>query len=258
MQEAAGERLADAEDQLDRLRRLERADQAGQHAQHAALGAARHEARAAAAPDTGSGSTGRPWSRTPTPALEAEDAAVDVRLAEQHARVVHEIARRKVVRAVDDDVVRAEEIERVGRGERDLVRHDRDLGVDRVQPIPRRRELRAADVRRAVQDLALQVAEVDDVEVDEAERADAGGREVHRDGRAEAAGADAEHLRGLQLALPLDADLRHDQVPAVALHFVVGQLGQRRTSAAAGAPPATDGMMLTVSPGDTGVCSFCR
>ena len=99
--------------------------------------------------------------------------------------------------------------------------------------------------------LPLQVAEVDDVEIDDADAADAGGGEIHRGRRAEAAGADAQHLAGLQLALPVHADLRHDQVPAVALDFVVGELGQRcrRFVAVAGAPPATDGMMLSVSPG---------
>ena len=45
--------------------------------------------------------------------LKAEDGAIDIRLIEQHARVIHEIARGEVVRAIDDDVVIAEEIERV-------------------------------------------------------------------------------------------------------------------------------------------------
>ena len=101
-------------------------------------------------------------------------------------------------------------------------------------------------------------------------RADAGGGQVHRRRRSESARADAEHAAGLQLALPVDADLRHDQMPAVALDFVVGQLRKlavRDWTAAATSravyrarrtPPATDGMMLIVSPGFTGVCSFCR
>ena len=55
-------------------------------------------------------------------------------------------------------------------------------------------------------------------------RADAGGGEIHRGRRAEPARADAQHLRGFQLALTLDADLRHDQVAAVALDLVAGQL----------------------------------
>ena len=74
-------------------------------------------------------------------------------------------------------------------------------------------------------------------------RADAGGGEIHRRGRAEAAGADAQHLRRLQLALPVHADLRHDQVPAVALDLVAGELRQRRLCASspqsARRPPPT-------------------
>ena len=60
----------------------------------------------------------------------------------------------------------------------------------------------------AVQDLALQVAEVDGVEVDDADGADAGRGQVHRHRRAEPAGADAQHLGGLQLLLPLHPDFR--------------------------------------------------
>ena len=97
-------------------------------------------------------------------------------------------------------------------------------------------------------------------------RADAGGGEIHRDGRSEPARADAQHLRRLQLALTVDADLRHDQVPRVALDLVVGQwrqitsCGELRTTSLEplSAPPATDGMMLIVSLACTGVCSFCR
>ena len=89
--------------------------------------------------------------------------------------------------------------------------------IERSEAILGRRQLRAPDVGRPVNDLPLQVAEVDDVEVDDAECADAGGSEIHRGRRAKAAGADAKHLRGLQLLLTLDADLGHDQVAAVAL-----------------------------------------
>src|SRR5688572_18547988 len=73
-------------------------------------------------------------------------------------------------------------------------------------------------------DLPLQVAEVDDIEVHDADPADAGSREIHRRRGAETAGTDAQHAARLQLALPVDADLRHDQMPAVALDLVVGQL----------------------------------
>ena len=65
-------------------------------------------------------------------------------------------------------------------------------------------------------DLALEVRVVDDVGVDDAERADAGRREVERRRRAEPAGADQEHARVEQLLLALLADLGDEDVARVA------------------------------------------
>ena len=76
-------------------------------------------------------------------------------------------------------------------------------------------------------DLALQVGLVDGVELDDAERADARRGEVHQRRRAEAAGADAEHLGVLQPLLPGHPDVRDDQVAAVAADLVDGQLSGR-------------------------------
>src|SRR5207247_5344757 len=108
-------------------------------------------------------------------AIEAEDAAVDVRLAQQNAGVVDEVARREVIGAVDDNVVRLQDVEGVGRGQLRLVEVDLHLRVDRLQAVLRRLELGSADVGRSVQHLTLQIAEVDDVEVDQAEAAEARG-----------------------------------------------------------------------------------
>ncbi len=77
-----------------------------------------------------------------------------------------------------------------------------------------------------VDDLALQVGFVDDVEVDQADGADAGGGEIERERRAEAAGADAEDLRGLELLLAFHADLGQDEVAGVAGDLLVGELGE--------------------------------
>ena len=74
-------------------------------------------------------------------------------------------------------------------------------------------DLGPADVGGDVDDLALEVRDVDDVEVDEPDGPDPGGGQVERERRAEAAGADAEHLRGLEPLLPVHRHLGHDQVP---------------------------------------------
>jgi hypothetical protein len=85
---------------------------------------------------------------------------------------------------------------------------DRDLGgVD----------LRHTDALVRVRHLALEVREVDDVVVDDAERSDSGGGQVERGRRAEPSGAEQQHLGVEQLQLPLEADLRHEQVARVAL-----------------------------------------
>ncbi len=65
-------------------------------------------------------------------------------------------------------------------------------------------------------DLALQVRLVDDVGVDDPERAHSGGCEVERRRRAEPARADEEHACVEQPLLPVLADLGDEEVAAVA------------------------------------------
>src|SRR5262249_47973767 len=89
--------------------------------------------------------------------FEAKDRAVDVWLARQHARVVHEVARGKVVSAVNDDVVVAKETQRVLPGETRFVSLDLDVRVDVAQSIARRFDLATAEIFCAVNDLSLQV-----------------------------------------------------------------------------------------------------
>ena len=74
-----------------------------------------------------------------------------------------------------------------------------------------------------MQDLALQVAGVDLVHVDDADRADACGGEVQRGGRTETAGTEHQHLAVEQLDLAGDADLGQQQVALVAVALIGGQ-----------------------------------
>ena len=72
-------------------------------------------------------------------------------------------------------------------------------------------------------DLALEVRLVDDVRVDDPERADARGGEVERGGGAEPARADEEDARVEQALLPVLADLGDQQVAAVARALLGGE-----------------------------------
>jgi len=74
-----------------------------------------------------------------------------------------------------------------------------------------------------VEDLALQVGIIDGIEIDDADFADAGGGEVHGDGRTEAAGADAQDAGGFDLLLAAQAHFGQDQVPRIPPDFFVVQ-----------------------------------
>src|SRR5262249_44287408 len=80
-----------------------------------------------------------------------------------------------------------------------------------------------AHIRRAVQHLPLEIAEIDDIEIDQADAADACRREVQAQRRAEAAGADEENAGRLEAFLPFQGDLGHDEMPAVTSDFLRGQ-----------------------------------
>ena len=62
------------------------------------------------------------------------------------------------------------------------MRLDGDVRIHLAEPVDRRCELGAPDVAGAVQELAVQVGDVDAIEVDDAQRADARCGEVERGG----------------------------------------------------------------------------
>ena len=234
LEQPAVERLAHARDDLHRLGGLDQRDEARQHAEHAALRARRHRARRrrlrVEAAITGAVARVE-HGRLP---VEAEDRAVHVRPAEQHARVVGEIAGGEVVRAVDDHVVLREQRERVLGREPQRVALDEHVGVHRGDPLRGHVDLRAPDVGGAVEHLAVQVRGVDAVEVDDPERAHARGREILRGRAAEPARADQQHARVEQRALTLEADLGQDQVAPVAIVLLGRERRPRPDSAISG------------------------
>ncbi len=75
-------------------------------------------------------------------------------------------------------------------------------------------------------DLPLQIARVDDIEIDEAEGADSRRGQIQGQRRTESAGADTQHLGGLELLLAFHADFGQDQVARVARDLFIAQLGQ--------------------------------
>ena len=82
----------------------------------------------------------------------------------------------------------------------------------------------ASDVIGAVNNLALQIGKIDRVKIDDANFADAGRGQVHGDGGAEAARADADDAGGANFFLPGQSDFRQNQMARIAANFVIVQL----------------------------------
>ncbi|CAA0273514.1 Uncharacterised protein [Klebsiella oxytoca] len=76
-------------------------------------------------------------------------------------------------------------------------------------------------------DLALQVAQVNIVVVDDPDGPHAGSGKVEEGRRAEPAGSDHQDAGVLQPALAECADLRNDEVPRVPLHLFGRKSGRR-------------------------------
>ena len=189
-------------------------DDARQHAEDAALGAARRQLgrRRRGIEAAVAGALVR--VEDGDLALEAVDRAVHDGDVVPDRGVVDEVARREVVGAVDDHVPAVgEDSLDVLRRQPLLVGDHGHVGIERLDRPLGGEHLGLAERVRRVDDLALQVGVVDDVGVDDPERADAGRGEVERRGRAEPAGPDQEHARIQELLLPFVADLGDEEVP---------------------------------------------
>ena len=100
-------------------------------------------------------------------------------------------------------------------------RIDLNFGIQIAQTVRGGFDFRPAHVAGAEKHLPLKIREIDNIEIYQADAADARRRKIKPERRAQPAGADAENFRLLELELPVHADFGHDQVPAVAQDFVL-------------------------------------
>ena len=109
----------------------------GQHAQNPALGAAWHHAgRRRFGIEAAVARPAQIRRKNRALSVKPEDRAVDVRLFLKDTDVVGEIAGRKIVRAVDDDVVGSHNFYRVFRGEEAVVEIDLHIRIDLLDCVP--------------------------------------------------------------------------------------------------------------------------
>jgi hypothetical protein len=97
--------------------------------------------------------------------FKPKDAAVNVRLAQNHSSIVRQVSCREVVSAVNDDVVIAHDLQRIFGSQPFRIGLNLHIGVQVLQPLSRRFNLWNADDAFAVKDLPLQVRSVNDIKV---------------------------------------------------------------------------------------------
>ena len=170
-------------------------------------------------------------------AFEPEDRTVYDRDTELDAGIVEQVPRREVVGTVDHDVIAGQDVHDVLGRQPGVVRDDVDIGVEHCQRLLGRVDLAIADPVDVVQDLTLQVRRINIVHVDDADRADPGGSQVHRRRRTEPACAEHQHLGFEQFLLSFDTDFREQDVALVAVHLLGRERGWCLPGAAFVLPP---------------------
>ena len=178
-----------------------------QDAEHTALGTGRRHAR-------------RRWDGKQAPVARAVTMVVNRQLsfegqdrrgyqgfAFQHAGIVDEVARRKVVGAVRDQVVGRDDFPRIIARQRTGVFVDSDMRVQVAQALRAGRQLGLTDLAAAVKHLPVQVRNSDPVGVRDAERPDPSPGKILNDRRAQAPGAHNLNPRLRQLLLALGSHL---------------------------------------------------
>jgi hypothetical protein len=126
---------------------------------------------------------------------------MDKGLVQCDAEVVDEILGGIVVGGIEDEVIRGQEFPGVVAGQAAGMRFEADMGIQRAQAGDGGLNLGPADVGGGVQDLALEIGDLHDVGIDEAQQADAGGGEIEERGGTEAAAADDQDAAGAELFL---------------------------------------------------------
>ena len=105
---------------------------------------------------------------------------------------------------------------------------DADVGIEGGETRDRALELRPPDPARVVEDLPLEVALVDHVEVHDADASHSRRGEVERGRGAEAPRPHEQHARALEAALALDRDLGQDEVARVAGELLPAEICRHR------------------------------
>src|SRR6056297_3015720 len=136
----------------------------------------------------------------------------------------NEVSRCKIIRAIGDNVIVADEIERIRVIDPHIMGLDGDMRVEPFNCLASAFYLQAIHIVRVVRDLALKIGERNDIIVNDTDRTHTGGGEIKDHRRTNTAGTDKQDARSLELLLPLTANLSQHEVAPITLDFFRGKL----------------------------------
>ena len=124
-----------------------------------------------------------------------------------HTGIRYDKSRPEVIRAVEDDIGRGDELVDIGgiNANRDLA--EAYVRIDLGEATCQHLDLALTDVGGAEQELATEIRLIDTIEVSDNELADAGCRNVGGNGIAQSAGANDKNLCIKELTLSLAPDI---------------------------------------------------
>ena len=106
------------------------------------------------------------WCKNGALSVKTENRSVNVRLSGKHTDIVRKVARRKVIRPINDDVVVPHDLHGVLTAKQAIVQVDPHVRINGFYTVFRGIQLLPSDVVGSMQNLALQIRKIDDVEID--------------------------------------------------------------------------------------------
>lgn len=156
--------------------------------------------------------------------LELDGGCRDQRNAQSDRGIADGQARGKIVAAINDEVVTFKEPRGILNANMLLDWSGFHEMVETVYELECKVRLGIAGVSLSKKQLAMEVAEIDDIRIDDRYSADAGACKGWNDRAADAPCADHANVGRLELALACSADLRKDNMPRVPLELGVAEV----------------------------------
>ncbi len=142
-------------------------------------------------------------------------AGEDRRLSREHGGIVDQVLGAKIIAAVDDDVMAADQFERVVGVELGGVRFNLHAGIDGRDRGAGQISLRLAHIGERVNRLAMQITGIEHIGIDQPQETHARAREVLHDRTSKASQADDEDPCGRKLRLASGADFFEQNLPRI-------------------------------------------